>query len=222
MGGSSGGTQVYNPSPAPAPTPAQSAADYAAALPAIYKAQLEYQPQFDAQQLASAQNLSPAYTKLYNDINKQLYPETYGLQEQLAKIASEGSMGQIPSWMKNQYQSDLSAQLGTNANAGIGADYVSRGLLDQQQRYNQYYQNLGLSVAGRQPLTNPQTAQQPSTFDVASQFAPNYQNQMQGYGSFISGGRPITTQGGQPNWIAGLQAGGSVLQGLGSLGAMFP
>lgn len=217
MGGTSGGTQVYTPQTTPAPTPGQSAADYAAALPSIYQAQLQYQPQFDQQQLQSAQNLAPAYTQLYNQINQATAPQTYGLQEQLAGIASQGANAQLPDSMKSQYQSDLNAQLGTNVNSGIGADYVSRGLLNQQQQYNQYYQNLGLSVAGRQPLNQASQSQQPSQFNVASQFAPNYSNQLNGYATQTSGQRPITTNAGTPNWISGLQAGGSVLQGIGSL-----
>jgi len=50
--------------------------------------------------------------------------------------------------MQDQYRSDLLGQLGSNANSGIGADYVSRNLINQQQQYQQYYQNLGLSLPG--------------------------------------------------------------------------
>jgi hypothetical protein len=221
MGGSSGGQTVVQPQPAPAPTASQSAAEYAAALPSIYQASLEYQPKFDAQQLQSANTLAPQYAQLYDTINKQLNPQTYGLQEQLAGLASQNANAtQLPSYVRDQYRSDMSAQLGANANSPIGADYVSRGLLNQLEGYRQYYQNLGLSVAGRQPLVNSQTAQQPSQFNVPNQFSGNYQTQMQGYGSYANAARPMAVNQGTPNWITAMQAGGAAAQGIGTMAMM--
>ena len=218
MGGSSGGTTVQAVQAPAAPTAGQSAAEYAAALPSILQAQLQYQPQFNQADYESFAKLAPQYTAVYDQINKQYYPETYGLQEQLAKQASEGACGNIPDWMQQQYRDQANAQLGSNVNSPVGADYVSRGLIDQAQQYRQYYQNLGLSLAGRQPLTSTQY-QNPS-FNVADQFGQNYNTVMGGYGSYSAASRPVTTQQGTPNWISGLQAGGSVLQGIGSIGAM--
>lgn len=215
MGGRSGGETVYVPTPAAAPTAAQSAADYAASLPAQYEAALKYQPQFDQLQYEQYAKLAPQYTALMDQINKQYYPETYGLQEQLAKTASEAAGAtQIPDWMQQQYRSNLSAQLGTNVNSPIGADYVSRGLIDQAQQYRQYYQNLGLSLAGRQPLTSPQY-QQPN-YSVANNANQNYGNMLQGYGMYQQAARPMTYQAGTPNWMLGLQAAGNVAGSLGS------
>jgi hypothetical protein len=216
MGGKSGGTQVVYPETKAAPTAAQSAEDLARALPIQYEAALKYQPQFDALDYASFAKYAPEYTKVYDEINKRLYPETYGLQEQLAKQASEGMSGQVPDWMQQQYRDQMNAQLGTNVNAPIGADYMSRGLLDQAQQYRQYYQNLGLSVAGRQPLTT--ASYQPGSYNVANQFAGNYNTMIGGYGAYSAAARPLTVQQGTPNWIPGLQAAGSVLQGIGSMG----
>ena len=218
MGGSSGGTTVQAVQAPAAPTAGQSAAEYAAALPSILQAQLQYQPQFNQADYESFAKLAPQYTAVYDQINKQYYPETYGFQEQLAKQASEGAGGNIPDWMQQQYRDQANAQLGSNVNSPVGADYVSRGLIDQAQQYRQYYQNLGLSLAGRQPLTSTQY-QNPS-FNVADQFGQNYNTVMGGYGSYSAASRPVTTQQGTPNWISGLQAGGSVLQGIGSIGAM--
>lgn len=219
MGGSSGGTTVYNPQPAAPPTASQSAAEYAQALPTILKAQLDYQPKFDEAQYQSMATLAPKYASLVDQINRAYYPQTSGLQETLAGQAMQGATAtQIPDYMRRQYQDTMNAQLGVNANAPIGADYVSRGLINQAEGYRQYYQNLGLSLAGRQPLTGANVPQ--SNFDVAGNTNANYGNMLQGYGMYQQAARPITLQQGTPNWIAGLQAGGSVLQGLGSLGAM--
>lgn len=215
MAGSSGGTTLNYPTPPPQPSTADAIKQYVESLPQLYAAQLQYAPQEAAQQVQLAQQYAQPLAQAYQSAQDVLYPGTSGLQEQLASQATQGINAQVPDWMKDQYHSDLNAQLGTNVNSGAGADYVSRGLLQQQQQYQQYYQNLGLSLAGRQPLVNPTT--------------PNYTNQLanyqpgQGlnytsgnYGTFAAAGRPVATQQGTPNWIPGLQAVGSVLQGVGS------
>lgn len=220
MGGSSGGTQVYTPAAAPAPTASQSAAEYAAALPTILEAQLKYQPQFDQAQFDSAQTLGPQYAALLDQINRQTNPNTANLQETLAGQALQGATAtQIPDYMRKQYQDTLNAQLGTNANAPIGADYVSRGLIGQAEGYRQYYQNLGLSLAGRQPLASGAGVPQ-SNFDVAGNTNANYGNAIAAYGAYNNATRPITTQQGTPNWIGALGAVGGAMGGLGALGAM--
>jgi hypothetical protein len=113
--------------------------------------------------------------------------------------------------MKQQYQSDLRAQLGTNAASGIGADYVSRNMLNQQQQYQQYYQNLGLSLAGRQPLVN---AQSPTYTNQLGNYQPGQalQYTSNNYGTFSAANKPIVSQNqsGTPNWIPAMQTVGSV------------
>lgn len=219
MGGSSGAEKIYIPQAAAPPTAAQSAADYAAALPVQYEAALKYQPQFDQLQYDAYAKLAPQYTALYDQLQKQYYPQTYGLQEQLAKTASEASGAtQIPDWMQQQYRSNVSAQLGENVNAPIGADYLSRGMIDQAQQYRQYYQNLGLSLAGRQPLTSPQYQQ--SGYSVANNAGGNYGNMLQGYGMYNQATRPITQATGTPNWMLGLQSAGNIAGSLGAAAMM--
>ena len=216
MGGSGGGTTVYTPAAQPAPTASQSAAEYASALPTILKAQLDLQQQFDQAQYDSAATLGPKYAALLDQINRQTNPNTANLQETLAGQALQGATAtQIPDYMRKQYQDTVNAQLGTNANAPIGADYVSRGLINQAEGYRQYYQNLGLSLAGRQPLAGSAGVPQ-SNFDVAGNTNANYGNVLAGYNAYNNATRPITTQKGQPNWIAGMNAAGNVLQGVGS------
>lgn len=221
MSGSSGGTttQIIQPTPPPAPSTAEAIQQYVASLPALYEAQMKYAPQEAQQQVDLANQFAGPLAEAYKKAQDTLYPGTSGLQEQLAAQAKAGMTAEVPQAQRDQYRSDLLAQLGQNATSGIGADYVSRNLMNQQQQYNQYYQNLGLSLAGRQPLVNPTT--------------PNYTNQLgnytpgqglgytQGnYGVFSGASRPLVTQNqqGTPNWISGLSAGGSLLKGIAAFG----
>jgi len=146
-----------------APTTQSSTQDWINALPQIYQAQMQYAPLIAQQQ---------------QQIQEQLYPKTSALQENLAGQATEGMNSDVPAWMKQQYQSDMNAQLGPNAASGIGADYASRGLMQQQQNWKQYYQNMGLSLAGRQPLVQP-------GLDYMSSFGPGgvMQSNNQNYGT---------------------------------------
>ena len=72
MGGKSGGTTVVQSNTPAPPTAGQSAAEYAAALPSILQAQLQYQPQFDQAQFESFTKLAPQYTAAYDAINKNI------------------------------------------------------------------------------------------------------------------------------------------------------
>lgn len=141
---------VQAPTPT-APSPQDSVNAWVNALPQVYAQQMQYMPQMAAEQ---------------QSIQQQLYPQTSGLQENLAGQAAQGMQSGVPSWMTDQYKSDMNAQLGNNAMSGIGADYMSRGLMQQQQNWKQYYQNLGLSLAGRQPLVQP-------NLDYMSGFTPS-------------------------------------------------
>jgi len=220
MGGKSGGTttQIIQPTPPPQPSTADAMREYVNSLPALYEAQMKYAPLEAQQQLQLAQQYALPYAQIAQQAQESLYPGTTALQEQLAGQAQQGMQAQVPQAMKEQYRSDLLAQLGENAKAGIGADYVSRNLINQQQQYQQYYQNLGLSLTGRQPLAQPTS--------------PNYTNQLgnyqpgQGlaytsgnYGTFAAAGRPMISQNqaGTPNWILGMNAAGNLLQGIGGI-----
>lgn len=171
-----GGVEAEKPT---APTTGQSVQDWANALPQIYQSQLQYAPLQAQQQVQLAQQYATPLAQAYQDAQKSLYPSTVALQENLANQAAQGMEQGVPDWMKAQYQSNVNAQLGTNANSPIGADYMSRGLLQQQQDWKQYYQNLGLSVTGRQPLTQatgPQTTDYMSSFTPGSVMTSNNQN----------------------------------------------
>jgi len=223
MTGKSGGTttQIIQPTPPPAPSTAEAIQAYVQSLPALYEAQMKYAPLEAQQQVELAQQYAQPLAQAYQQAQETLYPGTSALQESLVSQAQQGMTAQVPQGMRDQYRSDLLAQLGTNASSGVGADYVSRNLINQQQQYNQYYQNLGLSLAGRQPLVNPSTPQ--TTSQLGSYSAgQGLQYSAGNYGTFAGASRPIVTQNqqGTPNWAVGLNAGGNLLQGLGQMGFM--
>jgi hypothetical protein len=207
---------IIQPTPAPQPTMQGTAEDYAKSLPVIYEQQLKYAPLEAQQQLELAQQYALPLADVYKQANQALYPETAAIQEQLSQQAMAGSNAEVPDWMRQQYTSDMNAQLGSNVNAPIGADYMSRGLLQQRFDYNNYYRNLGLSLAERQPLAAPTS--------------PNYTNQMGGYnmgnamnftsgnyGAYTNAARPFQAQNETPTWMKGMDAFGNLLQGFGSM-----
>jgi hypothetical protein len=178
-----GDTHITEPNPPPAPTTAQSMAEWVQNYPAVFNLQQQYAPQEAAQQVALTQQYAAPMGQAFKTAQDQMYPNETALSNQLTQTATEGMQSQVPDWQRAQYQSDLNANLGTNVGSGIGADYVSRGLLQQQQDWNKYYQNMGMSIAGKQPVYG---AQQPQTSNYASQFTPNavMGSNAQNYGSF--------------------------------------
>lgn len=153
-------TKVKTETPQPAaPTTSSSISEYIQNYPQLMQLQQQYNPQLAAQDFALAQEYAPKYQQLMQDTEAQAYPYTAGLQEQLAKRASEGIGGGLTPQLEQSYRERLRSEIGPNVGSGIGADYVSRGLVDAEQQYQRYYDDLGLSLTGRLPLsqaTNPQ------------------------------------------------------------------
>jgi hypothetical protein len=181
-----GSTNISQPATPAAPTVGQSASEYAASLPTIYNAQLQYQPQFEQQNLDLIKNFAPQYKA----IQDALYPELGALDKTLASQAQAGMTGEMSDAMKQKYQDQFRAEVGANAGSGIGADYVSRNMITAAEGYKQQNQNLALTLTGRQPLyqaSNMQpayNATQNYNYGVTSGFQANgYQNYSQGYSS---------------------------------------
>lgn len=133
------------------------------ALPQIYQAQEQYAlPEAQAQQSAM----------------QQLYPQLSQLPENLATQANQGMQSGIPAWMSQQYTSDMNGALGSNAGSPIGQDYVSRGLLQQNQNWRQYYQSLASGLTGLQGVAQP-------NLNYMQGFTPNsvMQGMNQNYGT---------------------------------------
>jgi hypothetical protein len=151
-------------------------------MPKVYQTQLQYAPLQAEQQATLAETYAGRLGSAYKTAQESMYPETSALQEKLAKQASEGMDSEMPSWAKDMYLNNTRANIGTNAGSGIGADYTSRGLVEQNKGWQDYYRNLGLATAGRQPLSNPTS---PQTTDYMSSFTPQSTMNFaqQGYGT---------------------------------------
>lgn len=205
MGGSK--TQVVQA--APAPSTSDSMAEYVKSLPALYEAQMQYNPQLVEQELGLLQQYGLPFAQAYKQANDALYPETARLQEQLAAQASAGMEAGVPEAQRRMYQDQLRANLGTNAGSGVGADYTSRQMVNQQQQYQNYYRDLGLSLAGRQPLASAGVSGQANWMQgYTPQQALNYGAST--YGSWAGSMQAQTTPS-----VWG-QIGGGLSQGIGS------
>ena len=155
----------------------------------------------------------PGLEKTNSDLMNQYMPGALGLTGQLAGIASKGMDSNTPDWMRQQYQSDMSGALGTNAGSPIGADYRSRGLLQQSEDWKRYYQGLGLNVANSASSTygaltggfTPGQALQYSQGNYSS-YLPQYQAASQ----YTPGASALTGLGGQ---MMGIGMGG-IVQGV--------
>lgn len=147
-----GSTTIQQPTPPTPPTQAQTAQDFANSLPIYYNAELQYNPLLAQQQVDLLNQYSPQIGQAELNAQNIMYPGQTQLTNTLTQQANDGIQSGVPQWMQDQYRSNVNAQLGTNVNSPIGADYMSRGLLQQQQDWKQYYQNMGLSISGKQPI----------------------------------------------------------------------
>jgi len=151
-----GSTKIETPAPPAAPTVAQSMADYVANYPKLWQMQMEYAPQEAALQVALAQQYAQPMGEALKTAQEAMYPQETAITNEAAQQALEGMQTGMPDWAKQQYLDTLRANIGTNAGSGIGADYISRNLLEQEKSWKDYYTNLGLSIAGKQPIYTAQ------------------------------------------------------------------
>lgn len=165
-----GSTRIEQPTTPAAPSTSQSVQDWVANLPAIFAEQQRQAPLEAQQQLDLMKQFGVPLAQAGYDVQKALYPEVTALTEKLATTASQGMDSGLPDWAKQTYQDTFRAQLGDNALSGVGADYMSRGMMQQEKDWRDYYNNLGLTIAGRQPLMQPQA---PQTSNYAGGFTPN-------------------------------------------------
>jgi hypothetical protein len=170
MSGKSSPTIIESPAAPAAPSYSATVKDYVDNYPQLVALQKQYSPELAA---------------LDKQINEQLYPQTAGLQENLAQQANQGMTEGLPQDIRNQYVSDFNAGLGMNANAPLGISDRNVALTKLNEQWKNYYQNLGLSAAGRQPLaTGTDTS---SGLQGALNYATqNYGTTMQGYGSSLA------------------------------------
>lgn len=210
-----GGKKSSAPAPAPAPvvqvpqapTYAQSVKDYVDNYPQLFNLQKQYGPQEAQLQLDLLKQYGPELSNYYSEEQQRLTPYTYGLQENLAKIAQDNMMGGIPDALRNSYLDQYRAEIGPNAGSPIGADYVSNNLARTAQDYNQYYQGLGLSLIDKIPVTSnsPATINSPNTAGGLPQALGYAQGN---YGNYVQGITNIPYTNGTASGGNGLNFGG--------------
>lgn len=201
-----GSSGYQTPTPPTAPTATSSLQEYINLSPQLLATEKEYQPQ---------------YAQLQQQIQNQLYPQTSALQEQLAGQAQAGMTSALPDWMKQEYLNNMRAQLGENVKSTIGADVMSTGLMGLGQNWQQYYQNMALSLAGRQPLAQPQALTSGFTpQSIMGMNTSNYGTQANLYGNQLQ--NYWNQQNYSPPWANALGSmGGSLMGGIGGgLGTM--
>ena len=176
-------TNVEQPTPPAQPSTADAIKEWVSSMPEVFRMQQEFAPQEAAQQVQLAQQYAQPMGEAMLSAQKAMYPEEYALRDTLSQQAQAGMQSGVPDWMQQKYIDQMRAQLGEQAGAGIGADYMSRGLLQQQQDWQNYYQNMALSLTGSQPVFG---ASQPQTSNYMSGFTPQsaMTNSQQGYGSY--------------------------------------
>jgi len=183
-------------------------------LDKVYSAQLKYAPQEAQQTLDLATQYAGPIAEALRGAQEGAYPEETQLRADLLAQAQAGMQSEVPQWMRDQYQSGVNANLGTNAGSPIGADYMSRGMMQQTQDWQNQYRNMGLGLIGSQPVFN---AQQPMTTNYMQQFTPQQQMQysQQGYstaGSIYGSQAAANAQ----MWGSAMGAVGAVGGGLGT------
>jgi hypothetical protein len=219
--GCGGGGDVQIQQPAAAPTTAEAVQAWVESMPTVFAEQQRQAPLEAQQQLSLLQQYGLPLSQALQSIDQSLYPQTAGIQENLAGIATQGANAtQMPDWMRQNYLNEYNSQLGTNAGSPMGAEYTSRNMQNQLFGQQQYYQNLGLSLAGRQPLT---AAQSPSYTNYASTFTPQNvaNNQMSAYNSYMPYWQNYANQQGMLSMMPSQsqrigQAWGNLLMGGGS------
>ena len=160
---------------------------------------------------------APELAQLEYDIQQKLYPQQAQLGENLAQTATEGMSSSLPDWMKQEYLSNMRANLGENSKSMIGSDYLSRGLMQQGEDWKRYYQNMGMSLSNKVPMaqSNYSPTQSFTPSSVMNYNASTYSPYMSGW----SNAQQLNQQ--SPAWMNMLGSlGGAALGGLGNMGSM--
>lgn len=214
-----GSTKISSPETPAAPSVQSSMSDYIANYPALFNLQQQYAPQEAQMAVNLANQYAGQYGSAMKTAQESMYPEETKINNAMNQQVLSGINSEVPDWMKQQYQSELNANLGTNVGSGMGADYMSRGLLQQQQDWQNYYRNLGLSITGRQPIA---TANTPATTNQLANYTPqgvmnynatNYGNYANAYADMYGTNQKMASQG--TWWQSGLM--NMAGQGLGGM-----
>jgi hypothetical protein len=158
-----GSTKIVQPSPPPAPTATQAAEDFSRSLPIYYQTALQYEPKI---------------AQMEYDIQSQLYPQETALRQQIGQDTLAGLRQSVPEWYNQGIRDTLKAQFGRNLVYNPQAQEQYGLATNQAARdWKNYYTNIGLSMAGRIPVTTPNNIMSSYTPQANMNFA------QQGYGT---------------------------------------
>ena len=214
-----GSTKISQPSPPPAPTIGNSISEYVKAVPKLFALQQSQAPQEAALQLRLLQEYGGPLGEAMQAAQRALQPETSQIQEELAAQAREGIKADVPEAEREQFLSDYRANLGTNIGSPIAAASTSRALALQRLERQNMFRNMGLSLAGRQPLAQPFA---PTVTNFTKGFTPG---QALGFNQGVYGTKAgiFGTQAGmynnQPGSILGQMGGAIMGSAIGGYGA---
>ena len=223
MGG--GGTPAQPAAPA-VPDSQDSMAEYLEYQPQLFELQQQQAPLEAQQQLDLFQEYGPQLGTAMADAQAAVNPQTSAIQEELAATARQRMSGEgITSAEKDQFLSDFSGQLGTNAGSPIGAFDTSRNLMLMNQQRQTEGENLGLSLSGKQQLAQPYAANMNNISgsltpgDILGFNAQNFGSQANIFGSqagmYNTGVNAATARRGQTMGMVGSIVGGA-FGGIGS------
>ena len=209
-----GGEKIYEPTAPAAPSSADAIQAWIQGMPDIFRMQQEFAPQEAAQQVELAQQYARPLGVAYQEAQEAMYPGTTAVREQLTQQAQEGMAGDVPDWARQQYLSNVRAQLGEQAGSPIGADYLSTGMMQQQEDWRRHYQNLGLQLSGQQQQLQPQA---PQATSYMGGFTPQGvgEQQQAGYSSYATAARPFAYSA--PDYSGYLSGAGGFMTGMGNL-----
>lgn len=206
-----GGGTTVSTSSQQIPSAADAVKAWVKNLPKIYETQMKYAPLQAQQAVDLAQQYATPYGEAYLAAQKAMYPEEYAMRDKLSSMALERMDAGMPDWMRDQYRDMYSSNLGSNAGSPIGADYLSTNMLNANNEYQNYYQNLALSLSGSQPIFQAQT---PQTSDYMSGFTPNAMMSYMANNVTTTGSQ---SKSGMPDWLGQMlgQGIGGLMGGIG-------
>jgi len=190
-----GKTEVFQPTPPPQPSTADAIREYAAVQPLLFEQQLEFAPREAQLQLDLARQFAGPSAQLMKEAQETLFPGTSALQEKLAGQALQRIEQPFTPEEEAEALDIFRSNLGTNIGSPIGASAITKDLLGFRNTRQQEAVNLGLSLAGRQPLPQPAT---PATSNFLGSFTPGQALGFQQgtFGAFSQASRPFVDFGG--------------------------
>lgn len=143
---------------------------------------LNYYPQMVSADIAQSPRLAQAQMDLINqfgaptgmairEANELINPELAKLQKDLIGQVTQGITGNLPDILKDQFLSDLRANVGTNVGSEMGGTEIAKQLFNLGEERRQSFMNPALSLFSQLPTTTAYTPQVAST--ATSGFTPS-------------------------------------------------